>query len=152
MKGMANAQLRFTIRAAQMHDEEAIRTLMAAGGMGMPPNWQDAMVAVKDDDRVVGYLRVQVTDKGPHVAPVAVFPYWQGRGVGRMLMEDALERFGSLKLVARGEAADFYRKLGYREIAFDQISGDLDEDCAHCPDRDTCQPVPLMVQKEDADA
>ena len=139
--------VRFTLRKAQARDEEPIRTLMATGGMGVAPDWQDAMVAVTDADRPIGYLRVQVTDKGPHVAPVAVFPYWQGQGIGRALMEDALERFGMLKLVARGEAADFYRKLGYREIPLDEISGDLGEDCANCPDRVTCQPIAFALQK-----
>jgi predicted N-acetyltransferase YhbS len=85
------------------------------------------------------------------VAPVAVFPYWQGRGIGRLLMEDALERFGMLKLVARGEVADFYRALGYREIPMSEISGDLGEDCDNCPDRGTCQPVAFMLQR-DADS
>jgi predicted N-acetyltransferase YhbS len=105
------------------------------------------MVAVADANVPIGYLRVQRTDKGPHVAPVAVFPYWQGKGIGRMLMEDALERFGMLKLVARGEVADFYRKLGYREISLDEISGDLEEDCANCPDKDTCKPIAFELCK-----
>ena len=137
----------FHVRAAEARDEDAVRTLMTAGGMGMPPDWQQAMVAVNDaTDRPVGYLRVQCTDKGPHVAPVAVFPYWRGRGIGRALMEDALERHGALKLVARGEAAGFYRKLGFREIPFDGISGDLEEDCGHCPERPACHPVAFERQ------
>ena len=142
---------RFRLRKAEPRDESAVRTLMRVGGMGIAPDWQEAMVAVADADHPIGYLRVQLTDKGPHVAPVAVFPYWQGHGVGRMLMEDALERFGMLKLVARGEVADFYRKLGYREIPLDEISGDLGEDCANCADRMTCQPIAFILEKENAD-
>ena len=140
-----------SLRPAQPRDEQSVRTLMRVGGMGLALDWQDAMVAVTDADVPIGYLRVQRTDKGPHVAPVAVYPYWQGKGIGRLLMEDALERFGMLKLVARGEVADFYRKLGYREIPLDDISGDLGEDCAHCPDLATCQPVAFMLSKEGAD-
>lgn len=139
----------FSLRPAQPRDEESVRTLMAVGGMGVASDWQEAMVAVTDADVPIGYLRVQLTDKGPHVAPVAVFPYWQGKGIGRALMQDALERFGMLKLVARGEVADFYRKLGYQEISLDEISGDLGEDCEHCPDKLTCQPVAFMLRRED---
>ena len=141
----------FRLRKAEPRDEATVRALMRVGGMGVAPDWQEAMVAVDDADHLVGYLRVQRTDKGPHVAPVAVFPRWQGHGIGRLLMQDALERFGMLKLVARGEVADFYRKLGYHEIPLDQISGDLGEDCAHCPDRLTCNPIAFVLQKEDVD-
>lgn len=147
--GNKAAPAHIRLRKAQERDESAIRTLMGVGGMGLAPDWQDAMVAVAENDAPIGYLRVQQTALGPHVAPVAVFPYWQGQGIGRALMEDALERFGVLKLVARGEVADFYRKLGYREIPFDQISGDLEEDCEHCPDRASCQPIAFMLQKEE---
>jgi GNAT superfamily N-acetyltransferase len=147
----AGKQASVRLRPAEPRDESSVRTLMATGGMGVALDWQDAMVAVGDDDIVRGYLRVQRTDKGPHVAPVAVFPHWQGTGVGRALMEDALERFGMLKLVARGEVADCYRKLGYHEIPLSEISGDLGEDCANCPDRATCQPVAFMLVRDDGE-
>ena len=92
-----------SLRPAQLRDEQSVRTLMRVGGMGLALDWQDAMVAVTDADVPIGYLRVQRTDKGPHVAPVAVFPYWQGKGVGRLLMEDALERaFAFVKAGADG--------------------------------------------------
>lgn len=135
----------FTLRPAQAHDEDAVRTLMAWGGMALATDWQTATVAVDDDDNVVGYLRVQLTDKGPHVAPVAVVDGWQGRGVGRALMDEALKRHGYLKLVSRGEAAGFYRSIGCEEIDFDEISGELEEDCVHCPDREACQPVAFIL-------
>jgi len=149
--GTGTESVRFSVRQALARDENAVRTLMAVGGMGVPPDWQDAIVAVTDADLPIGYLRVQRTDKGPHVAPVAVFPYWQGKGIGRMLMEAALDQFGMLKLVARGEVADFYRKLGYHEIPLEEISGDLEEDCANCPDVATCRPVAFMLIKEGSD-
>lgn len=138
----------FTLRPAEARDEAAVGALMEWGGMGLAHDWLDAMVAVDTNDTVIGYLRVQLTDKGPHVAPVAVWENWQGQGVGRALMEDALERHGYLKLVSRGDAAGFYRSVGCREIALNEISGDLGEDCAHCPDRDECQPVAFIMSKE----
>lgn len=145
---MDTKQVSYTIRPAEPKDETYVRTLMEVGGMGLAPDWQDAIVAANGVDAPIGYLRVQQTDKGPHVAPVAVYPYWQGCGIGRALMEHAVQQHGYLKLVARGEVADFYRKLGCREITLDQISGDLEEDCAHCADFDTCRPVPFIIGTE----
>ena len=137
----------FGLRAAAPRDEAAVRALMEWGGMGLAPDWLDATVAVDDDDQLVGYLRVQQTDLGPHVAPVAVVPSWQGRGVGRALIQDALERTQRLKLVARGEVAGFYRSIGCHEISFDEISDELEEDCRHCADREACGPVAFAIEK-----
>jgi len=140
--------LSITLRPAQEGDEAFVRALMRLGGMGFAADWQHALVAVDAADQPVGYSRVQQTGKGPHVAPVAVRPDYRGKGVGRLLMRGALEQQGYLKLVARGEVAGFYRSIGCREIPFDEISGDLEEDCGHCADRATCQPVAFIMEQE----
>lgn len=135
----------FTIRDTQEKDLPFIESLLVSEGMGGPTK-VEGFVAVNDDDEPVGYIRIQETEKGPHVAPVAVFEAWRGHGVGRALMDHALERFGYLKLVARGPAVPFYRALGYREISFDEISSELEEDCTVCDWRDECGPVPFMLE------
>lgn len=137
----------FSLRDARAEDENSVRTLMQTGNMGLANDWQDAIVAVNAAGYVIGYIRIEATDKGPHVAPVAVFPAWQGRGVGRALIEAAIERHGDLKLVSRGEAAGFYRALGAREISFEDVAPCLGEDCNHCPDREACQPVAFTLSK-----
>ena len=140
-------QSRFSLRPAAPRDRATVSALMELGGMGLAADWECGTVATDADGCIIGYLRIQHTDTGPHVAPVAVRPDWQGRGVGRALIEDALEREGCLKLVARGQAAGFYRAIGCREISFDEISGELEEDCEHCADRETCQPVAFAIEK-----
>lgn len=149
MTSISNQAL-FSLRPAAERDKEAVRALMEWGGMGLANDWMNAVVAVDATDDVVGYLRVQQTSKGPHVAPVAVCEAWQGRGVGRALMTDAAARHGRLKLVSRGDAAGFYRSVGCVEIPFEEISGDLEEDCEHCADRAECQPVAFAFSQEHA--
>ena len=145
----------FLLRPAEERDRESVRILVELGGMVLPDDWQQGTVAVEElqggeagnaPDAVIGYLRVQQTNKGPHVAPVAVLPTWQGQGVGHALMDNALTQHGPLKLVSQGSAAGFYRAIGCTGISFDEISGDLEEDCAHCPDRKTCQPVAFLYK------
>ena len=138
----------FTLRPAGPADEPRVRALMQLAGMGFAHDWMNATVAVDESDQAIGYIRIQATAKGPHVAPVAVFEQWQGRGVGRALMQDALAHFGMLKLVARGDIAGFYRSLGCEEIPFDEISDELEEDCEHCPDRPLCRPVAFVLEGE----
>ena len=141
----------FALRKAEPRDEKRVLSLMESAGMGLAQDWQDGTVAVDDTDNCIGYLRVQHTNKGHHVAPVAVYPAWQGKGVGRALMEHALKQFGSLKLVARGEVAGFYRALGYHEVPFEEISDELEEDCLHCADRAQCCPVAFALERKAID-
>ena len=139
----------FTLRQAGSADEATVCALMETGGMALADDWIDGTVAVDSAGFVVGYVRVQQTDKGPHIAPVAVRPDWQGRGVGRALMDQAVRDNGPVKLVSRGEAAGFYRRIGCVEMGFDEISGELEEDCQHCPDREVCQPVAFSYAGEE---
>ncbi len=138
----------FVLRPAASGDRETVRALVESGGMELANDWQDGTVAVDEAGAVVGYLRIQHTGQGPHVAPVAVRPDWQGRGVGRALMDHALACAGPLKLVSQGRSAGFYRAIGCSQIPFEQISGELDEDCRHCPDREACQPVAFVYTGE----
>lgn len=141
-------QQQYSLRKAQPGDLNSVELLMHIGGMGLASDWQEGIVAVDANGQVIGYIRIQQTPEGPHVAPVAVHPTRQGEGIGRALMEEALSQQGYLKLVARGEVAGFYRTLGCKEIPFEQISGDLEEDCQNCPDRDQCQPVAFLLNQE----
>lgn len=135
----------FTIRETKETDLPYIQNLLVPEGM-TAPDAPEGYVAVDGDDEPVGFIRIQETEKGPHVAPVAVFPEWQGLGVGRALMDHELRRCGYLKLVARGSAVPFYRALGYREISFDEVSNELEEDCTVCEYLQECSPVPFMLE------
>lgn len=73
-------------------------------------------LAWRDAGRVLGTLMLFPLDRG-HVmlGEVQVSPEAQGRGIGRRLMEAALEQAGahSLMLLTRAEGAGLYRRLGF---------------------------------------
>jgi fumarate reductase (CoM/CoB) subunit B len=138
----------FTVRPVRPSDYPYIVTLLGDEGMTLPSDWREGTAAVNDADELVGYIHVRQTDQGPHVAPVAVFPAWRGRGVGRTLIDLELARSGKLKLAARGSSAGFYRALGFSEITFDEISDELEEDCKSCDVRVSCAPVAFMRRSE----
>jgi GNAT superfamily N-acetyltransferase len=81
------------------------------------------LVAV-DGERTVGHLQLTETADPAEieVKNMAVAPAWQGRGVGRALMEAAIEwarSEGCQALVVATAAADignlrFYQRLGFR--------------------------------------
>ena len=107
----------------------------------------------RPDDKAVldGYanlegmdVRIALADDGTaFVNPVITHETWRGFGVGRALMEEALERHGELRLVSRGGSLPFYEALGYERIGWDLIEMSLVDDCDHCEMREECGPVPV---------
>jgi GNAT superfamily N-acetyltransferase len=92
---------------------EQHRALIAAGGC-----W----VAVDAEDRPVGFLNAGIDGKMLHIWELDVHLDWQGRGIGRALLQQAIEESRQCGLAAvtlttfRDVAwnAPFYRKSGFR--------------------------------------
>ena len=79
------------------------------------------LVAVDDEDSVVGAVRVSVAGRKGHFGMLAVANVFKGTGLGRRLIE-AAEAFAAgrgctsmdLEVASpRAELPDFYRKFGY---------------------------------------
>ena len=122
----------------------SIRMFAYLEGMAEIPGIEGVTVAVSADDDVVGFIRVAREGDGPaHVNPVVVYETWRGYGVGKALMDDALRREGELRLVARGESIEFYKRLGFYEIPHSEITPSVSEDCDNCPVREECGPLPM---------
>jgi ribosomal-protein-alanine N-acetyltransferase len=84
----------------------------------------DLIAAVADDDRLVGYAVVWTVVDQAELGNVAVEEGWRKRGVGRMLVEAALERarardaeecFLEVRESNR-DAQALYEKCGFRSI------------------------------------
>ena len=137
----------FTIRDARESDMALICAYAAEEGMDRIPGPERVRVAVNADDEVVGFCRLQDDANGiAYVNPVVTYSAWRGYGVGRALIEDARERAGELRLIARGTSVGFYRKLGFACMPWSQV--DLQaasEDCDRCPHRAECGPVPMRL-------
>ena len=123
----------WTIRPAEERDREAIRAVETAafGGMG-EAMLVDSLVVANDvilelvaerDGGIIGHVlfsRIFVDADGGRfsgvaLAPVAVEPQWQGKGVGRAMIADAharLEAMGERLSVVLGDP-DYYGRFGY---------------------------------------
>ncbi len=122
-----------TVRLAEERDRQVIRDVeeRAFGGMG-EATLVDSLVAADDavlelvaerEGEIVGHIlfsRVFVEagdDRFPGVAlaPAAVLPDWQGKGVGRAMIRDAHKRLqaaGEKLSVVLGDPA-YYGRFGY---------------------------------------
>lgn len=134
----------FTIRDAQENDLPVLNTYNYQEGMDAFPSIENIRVAVNSEGEIVGYLRLAFSPEGiAHVNPVVTYPTWRGYGVGRALMDEALERHGELRFVARGASVGFYEKLGYTTIPWEDVCLDVAEDCRVCTLVDECNPQPM---------
>lgn len=134
----------FSIRDARQEDKTVLDSYANAEGMDAIPSIEGVRVAVNEDDEVVGFVRVVTSKEGvAFVNPVVTYRTWQGFGVGRALMDEALSRHGELRLVSRGSSRAFYDVLGYEPIGWDLIEMSLVDDCDHCTMRDECGPQPM---------
>ncbi len=133
-----------SIRPAQDDDLETIEAYAAMEGMGPIVSVDNISVAVNDGGDIVGFIRLAVSDEGVwHVNPVVTYPTWRGYGIGRMLVEDALDRCGELRLVARGSSLPFYEALGFEPVAWEAIHPPIAAECAECELYDECGPHPV---------
>ncbi len=134
----------FTLRSACETDIDTINAYASWEGMDVMPSHENITVAQSAEGNVVGFLRVaRGVNDVMHVNPVVVVSTWRGHGVGRALMEDALQRFGELRLVSRGESVGFYEALGYAPMLWDDIDKAEVDDCDNCDMRSVCKPVPM---------
>nr|WP_199038539.1 GNAT family N-acetyltransferase [Dyella sp. ASV24] len=112
---------------------EEYRTLRAAAGLsvmseqgaavGLPASW--SAVCVRFDGALVGMGRV-VGDGGLFlfVVDIAVVPAWQGKGLGRRIMQALMDDLHArapvrtmVALIADGTAHELYAKFGFKLVA-----------------------------------
>ncbi|MFC4540758.1 GNAT family N-acetyltransferase [Halosolutus amylolyticus] len=67
----------------------------------------------RDDERILGTLVLEPRDRGGHVAAIGVRRRHQGRGIGRALIERALEREGRLTARFDDGVRPFYERVGF---------------------------------------
>jgi ribosomal protein S18 acetylase RimI-like enzyme len=82
----------------------------------------DTFFVALDNNNVIGCLMAQKLDDSVlKLRQMAVYNEWQGKGIGRLLLNTAEEYAGNagykkISLHARKSAKEFYDKLGYETI------------------------------------
>lgn len=137
------------LRPARDADMDYVNAYAAWEGMDAIPSPEGVTVAVNEDDVPIGFVRVWVDPQNgqAYVNPIVLYQPWRGFGIGRLLMEDVHERFGSIRLVSRGVSIPFYRALGYEDVEWELIAPEIASDCDGCEMREECTPQPMEFSK-----
>jgi len=105
------------------HLDGARRVVEEAGLPPLGPHVRasDVCVAVTDDDEVVGCVGLETRARTGWIRAMIVREPYRGAGVGRELFTTMRSRASELSLrelyvLASGEAASFFRELGFRPV------------------------------------
>ncbi|MCW5873911.1 MAG: GNAT family N-acetyltransferase [Anaerolineales bacterium] len=110
----------FSIQPAVLQHAAAIHQLIQEADLfqhGL--DWRNFLVALTPSGEFIGCGQVKQHRDGTwELASIAVLPAWQGRGVGRAVIEALLARHpGELYLMSISALKPLYEKFGFVEIA-----------------------------------
>lgn len=100
------------------------------------------------DGEVIGCVALHITWADlAEVVSLAVHPDFQGRGVGRRLVEplfDEARDLGIPTLFALTLQVGFFSRLGFREVPRLRLPHKIWQDCATCFKQDRCDEVAMV--------
>jgi N-acetylglutamate synthase-like GNAT family acetyltransferase len=134
-----------TIRQGCPGDHGALQEVLVACGMCDGIVAEGCLVALEGDSPV-GLVRLESGAGIPYVRPIAILPAQQGKGLGTRLLRIVTATYLEVKVVARGPSTEFYRRLGFERITWEEIYSPFQQDCEQCLDRAECKPCPMRHQ------
>lgn len=145
------------IRKATMDDVKIIHGLLknyADKGLLLPRSISSIYDKLRDfvvyelDGEVVGICALQIFwEDLAEIRSLAVDEAAQGKGVGRLLVENCLQEakgFKITKVFTLTYQDAFFRKLGFYDIDKKELPHKIWSDCLHCPHFPDCDENALM--------
>jgi amino-acid N-acetyltransferase len=113
---------------------------------------QEFLVAVDDENRVVGCVAVHVFwEDLAEIRCLAVTPRLQSRGLGRRLVDACLETARDLEIksiFALTNAVGFFERCGYQRIDKSELPQRIWSECVRCPSFPNCLETALIRSTE----
>ncbi|MDD2273060.1 MAG: GNAT family N-acetyltransferase [Desulfuromonadaceae bacterium] len=148
----------FQIMFANSDAEEELRGIFLDSDMDIAGDIQEHVLIRKDDEIIGGGMLAQTDDKVFHLLVFAVKESARKHGIGRLLIEEllrqpwqycidssaVLEKNHKVTTVAKGQSAEFYKKVGFVPCDFSDLAQPFHEQCLECPELDDCNPVAMV--------
>ena len=150
-----------TIRHARVHDAQAICDLVnyfAERGRMLHRSLESVYASIREflvaeeDGEVIGCVAVDVfwSDLAEGKA-LAVHPERRGAGIGRQLMQAAMEdarRIGVRRLFALTYEKAFFERNGFSVLDRQTLPEKVWRECLTCPKADACDEIAMMAYLE----
>jgi amino-acid N-acetyltransferase len=142
------------VRNAQIQDAKAISALincyaehdkMLFRSLAEIYEKLQMFVVAEDDGAVVGCCALEIIWSDlAEIKSLAVGPAHKGKGLGRALVEAALERAGQLgvpRVFALTLEPRFFERVGFDVLDKDELPMKVWSDCARCPKQQECDEI-----------
>jgi amino-acid N-acetyltransferase len=150
-----------TIRPARVVDAPAIHALIevyAREGKLLPRTLDQVyrmireFVVADDGGQVVGCAALRIYHEHlAEIAALAVVERWQGRGVGRRMVEtlkSEARALGVPRVFALTIDERFFHKLGFRTVPVVEFPEKITQDCRSCAKRTGCIEIAVLCELE----
>jgi len=131
-------------RKGNEQDRQALSQLLQDNQMDPDVDPVEFTLAISAG-QLAGATRLEIEEGLFYLRPVVVASEFQGKGVGRALVNELAKDFPVLHVAARGSAVEFYRRLGFEPIDWEQVPQLYRDECGLCPDKPECCPVPMRL-------
>ncbi|MBP2645722.1 MAG: GCN5-related N-acetyltransferase [Firmicutes bacterium] len=140
---------------AEAKEKETLNRLFSESDMCLAGEVEDHVVLKEGDSVLAGARLVQMDETLFHLMVFAVEKEKRANGAGRYLLEQLTKSPWAycreataasdytVTTVARGGAASFYQKCGFRKIPFSELPEPFAEQCVGCPEQETCKSMAM---------
>ena len=145
------------IRPATIHDVPRISEIVnshAELGKMLFKSFAQIYEALRDfavyelDGEVVGCVGLAIIWADmTEIRSLAVDDQYQGRGLGRRLVEwcvEAAQRLQIRRIMSLTYEQSFFEKMGFEAVAKDTLPLKVWSDCVRCPKRDACDEIAMV--------
>jgi len=106
-------------------------------------------LVAEEDDQVLGCCALEVIWADlAEIKSLAVAPGQQGKGIGRRLVNAAIEqarRLGVPRVFALTLEPEFFKKVAFDVVEKDDLPMKVWSDCARCPKQQECDEIALII-------
>jgi amino-acid N-acetyltransferase len=135
-----------TICQAAADDRTAIDSLLSTYFLDGQDLDTGNFLLARVDDKIVGTVAF-VRDNVEEVHSVAVHPSFRKKGIGALLVSNALNFSSGNAVYARTTAPSFFRKSGFIEVIIPSRE-ELWDDCACCEYLENCSQHVMVWRRE----
>jgi amino-acid N-acetyltransferase len=137
-----------------INDYAAGEVMLARSPLALYENLRDFLVAERAGEILgCGALHVVWADLA-EIRSIAVLPDQKGKGLGMRLAQELLEQAKTLllpRVFAFTYSPGFFAKIGFREVAHNELPHKVFGDCLNCPKFNACDEIAMLLELETAD-
>lgn len=134
-------------RSGRTADLAVIENLLHLAGMDGEIDPRHCLIA-ESQSGILGFARVETIRQKAFIRPIVVHPSAQQQGIGRGLIQRLLAQYSELRVVSRGDAQEFYRRMGFAQFPWSEVPEEIRCECELCPQASSCQPIPMVGYRQ----